>query len=193
MLAVLLILLGLLGYSIAQQAGVSAQNSGETAPPQNTVNETGVTVYESDASLTGTQITSDQTTWPGSDTDKIWNICAAVALAEGYNLGDGCAPYDLNNPGDLSPGDEAGQLTSGPAQQHGGSAIIVFATAEAGWQALYTKFYNIVHGKSKVYPSTWTWEQVGTTYAGNSANWIKNVTSYLGVDPSSTPAQYVNS
>jgi hypothetical protein len=163
--------------------------NGPTAPVQIETNDSGVEMHRSDSSLTGSEITADVSSWPGSD--KIWNICAAVALAEGFNEGQGTAPYDLNNPGDLSPGDEAGQATGGPPQTHDGSSIICFATAEGGWNALYAKFAHIVNGHSHVYPATWTWAQVAQKYAGDSANWLKNVTDYLGVDPSTTPAQYV--
>lgn len=176
--------------------GVSELISGVPSPTGSPVNQTGVTVSNSDQSLTGSFITSDVNTWPGPSpaypNGQVWNICTAVALAEGFNLGPGAAPYDLNNPGDLSPGDEAGQSTSGPAQVHDGSSIIVFATCEGGFIALYTKFDNIVSGKSKVYPATATWAQVAVLYAGNSAAWLNNVTGYLGVSSSSTPAAYVN-
>jgi hypothetical protein len=148
----------------------------------------------SDGSLTGNYITADTSTWPGSQpaypNAAVWDICTAVALAEGYNDGSGTAPYDLNNPGDLSPGDEAGQATAGAPESHGGSNIIHFATCEGGFVALYTKFFNIASGNSKVYPASWTWAQVAAKYAGDSADWLNNVTNYLGVDPASTPAQY---
>lgn len=153
--------------------------------------------YVSDGSLTGMLITNAPATWPGASSDYpnagLWNICTAVALAEGYNQGVGTAPYDLNNPGDLSPGDELGQAVSGSPQTHGGSSIICFATVEGGFIALYTKFDRIVNGRSSVYAATDTWWQVAAKYAGNSAAWLANVTNYLGVDPSSTPADYANS
>lgn len=147
-------------------------------------------MHTTDSSITGAPITQDSATWPG--TDKIWQICKAVAHAEGYDLGPGTAPFDLNDPGDLSPGDEAGELTDGDPEHHDGSAIIHFATAEGGWRALYHKFNRIVTGKSAAYPQTLTWQQVSQKYAGDSANWLNNVTHYLGVDPDSTPADYVN-
>jgi hypothetical protein len=146
--------------------------------------------YKSDGSLTGSAITNDPNTWPGADAYD--NICTAVALAEGYNQGAGTAPYDLNNPGDLSPGDENGQPMCGPAQFHGGSNIILFCTVEAGWTALRHKFVNIVTGGSSVYASTDTWAIVANKYAGNSAAWLANVTNYLGVSTDSTPVDYVN-
>lgn len=192
---IIIVLLLIVGYVTGSDAASMAMASSDLLTsnpiPQNTGNQTGVNVYRSDGSLTGSVINSSPTTWPGSD--KVWDICAAVAMAEGYNLGAGVAPFDLNNPGDLSPGDEAGQATAGGAQVHDGSAIICFATAEGGWFALHSKFQNIVNGHSHVYLQSWTWAQVAAKYAGDSANWLANVTSYLGVEPTSTPAQYVNS
>jgi hypothetical protein len=194
----IIILLLIVGYAIGQPSSSVAASSAlpsksavNSLTTQASVNQTGIDMYNSDSSLTGSPITNDPSTWPGDD--PIWNICCAVALAEGYNLGNGSAPYDLNNPGDLSPGDEAGQATCGGAQQHGGSAIILFCTAENGWKALYVKFLNITNGVSQVYPSSYTWTQVAAKYAGNAQNWLNNVTSYLGVDPTSTPLQYVQS
>jgi hypothetical protein len=155
---------------------------------------TNVGTFNSDGSLTGSPITNDPSTYPGAQPayplGAVWDIVTAVALAEGFNQGNGTAPYDLNNPGDLSPGDEQGQATAGPPQAHGGSNIIFFATVEGGFIALYQKFFNIVTGNSTVYPKTLTWTQVAQKYAGNSAAWVANVTNYLGVAPSSTPAQY---
>jgi hypothetical protein len=169
--------------------GIATDDTSTTTP-----SNLGGTGYNSDGSLTGSAITNDPTTWPGAQAAypnaAVWDICTAVALAEGYNGGPGVAPYDLNNPGDLSPGDEAGQAVAGPPQSHGGSSIIDFATVEGGFVALYVKFFNIITGNSRVYPKTATWAQVAQTYAGDSANWVKNVTNYLGVDPASTPAQY---
>jgi hypothetical protein len=136
--------------------------------------------YNSDGSLTGSPITSDQSTWPGSD--KVWDCCQGIALAEGYNQGLGTIPYDYNNPGDIT--DSASQYGSGT------NGITTFPTAEVGWQALYNKLSNIINGGSSTYPSTWTWQQVGNLWAGGDSNWATNVCNYLGVDPSTTPAQY---
>lgn len=174
--------------------GLAASSASSNPPPPPTPQGPG-TPY-SDQSLTGSFITEDPNSWPGPSSSypngNVWNICTAVGLAEGFNQGAGAAPYQLNNPGDLSPGDESGQATGGAPQYHGGSTIINFATCEGGFIALYTKFNNIVTGRSSVYPVSWTWAQVAGKYAGNSAVWLANVTNYLGVDPSTTPAQYVN-
>lgn len=192
-LAALVILILFSGYAVGSAVTATAANTASGSGPNN---ETGVVVSNSDQSLTGSFITQDVNTWPGASPSypngQVWNICTAVALAEGFNLGPGTAPYDLNNPGDLSPGDESGQATSGLPQIHDGSAIVCFATCEGGFIALYTKFQNIANGASRVYPASYTWAQVAAKYAGNSAAWLNNVTSYLGVNASSTPASYVN-
>lgn len=116
----------------------------------------------------------------GSETDPIWKVAHAIARAEGYGPTEN-ASTKLNNPGDLSPGDEHGQATTGNAEFHDGSYIIHFATPLAGWTALYRKIQNIVNGTSKVYSPDWTWSQVAKEYAGNSSDWARNVTEYLGV------------
>jgi hypothetical protein len=183
-------LLAVVGYAMGNQSAIAASATPAVPAPTPKATPTSVSFgYASDGTLTGSPITNDPSTWPGSD--AIYNICAAVALAEGYNQGKGTAPYDLNNPGDLSPGDEAGYPTCGTPQNHGGSAIIFFCTVEDGFLALHQKFANIVNGASSVYGADWTWAQVAAVYAGDSAAWLNNVTSYLGVDPQSTPAQYV--
>lgn len=126
--------------------------------------------------------------WPSGD--PIWDVCNAIALAEGYNV-QSAAPFKLNNPGDLSPGDEHGFRTAGPAEFHGGSYVIHFATPGDGWQALYTKISNIVQGVSKVYQVEWTWEEIGAEYASDP-NWGRNVAENLGVDPTSTLRDYIS-
>jgi hypothetical protein len=193
--------LAVLGFNMPTPAGIAMtqqpQQPTGTVPnvPVKPVSSSGVAAsttfgYKSDGSLTGAPITNNPATWPGADNYDA--ICTAIALAEGYNQGAGVAPYDLNNPGDLSPGDENGQSTCGNAQYHGGSNVIFFCTVEAGWTALRNKFVNIVSGDSDVYAVTDTWAVVASKYAGNSAAWLANVTNYLGVGTDTTPADYVN-
>lgn len=166
---------------IAFVLAVSGNAFGDSAE----VNESGVTVYRSDGSLTGATITEEEGTWPGSD--RIWEICAAIARAEGFNRGAGYVPYDLNNPGDISDGAK----TYG-SQPHSGSNVTTFPTAEIGWQWLYDKIERMVTGKSSTYPANTPWSGIAVTWAGNSAPWLANVIDYLGVSSDSTPADYVN-
>ena len=127
-------------------------------------------------------ITNDPRSWPAGD--KIWEVCRAIALAEGANIG-GSAPDRLNNPGDLSRGDEQHQAVIGYETLPDGEVAIHFASKEAGWNALYSKISNIAAGRSSVYSPEMTWRQISAKYAGNSSAWVNNVTAALGVNPDS--------
>jgi hypothetical protein len=171
-----------LALAVNAQAQSGDTSAGDMTPA---TPGSGTGMHVSDGSLTGSEITADSSSWPG--TDKVWEICCAIATAEGFNRGPGAVPYDLNNPGDLSDG--ASEFGSQP---HSGSNVTTFPTAETGWQWLYNKVQNIVSGGSSVYPQTLSWSGVAQKWAGDWSNWLNNVTSYLGVDPNSTPADYVN-
>lgn len=127
-------------------------------------------------------ITNSQSTWPSGD--LVWTVCQAIALAEGANIA-GSVPDRLNNPGDLSRGDEQGQAVTGYVTLPDGEVAIQFAAKDGGWAALYNKIANIVAGRSSVYTPDMTWSQIGAKYAGNSVAWVSNVTSALGVSPDS--------
>jgi len=132
-------------------------------------------------------ITNDPGTWPSGD--LVWNVCRAIALAEGANVA-GDAPDRYNNPGDLSRGDEHGQQVSGYVQLPDGETLIVFTKKEGGWQALYEKIANIARGTSSAYSPTMTWTQIAQKYAGNWTAWVSNVTRSLGVQPTDVFADY---
>lgn len=127
-------------------------------------------------------ITSNPSSWPSGD--KVWDVCRAIAIAEGANvMGD--APDRFNNPGDLSKGDEHGQPVIGYVNLPDGEVLINFASKEAGWAALYSKISNIATGRSSTFSPTMTWRQIAAKYAGNSTAWVNNVSSALGVSPDS--------
>jgi hypothetical protein len=129
-------------------------------------------------------ITTDPATWPSGD--KIWDICRAIALAEGFNVAT-AAPFKLNNPGDISDGSS----TFG-YEQHSGSKVTHFPDAATGWTWLYDKIKNHVNGKSSVYPKSLTITQFSQKYAANWENWRNIVGQQLGVDPETiTFAEYV--
>lgn len=116
-------------------------------------------------------------------------MCRAIALAEGANSA-GNAADRYNNPGDLGRGDEHGQTVTGYVTLPDGEILIIFATKEGGWQALYQKIANIAAGTSSAYSPQMTWRQIGQRYAGNSATWTANVTRVLGVSPDSRFGDY---
>lgn len=133
----------------------------------------------------GNQVTTDENTWPSGD--KIWDICRAIACAEGYNVASS-NPFRLNNPGDISDGANTFGFES-----HSGSNITTFPDAATGWNWLYTKISNHVNGKSTVFPASMTVDLFAKKYAANWQNWESNVCTKLRILPSSTFAQYVNS
>lgn len=108
----------------------------------------------------------------------------AIAQAEGFGT-PGAVPTLANNPGDITdtgwPGDTGRTM---------GAGIRVFATAADGWNALYGKLNNILAGGSSEYPLSLTFAEFGTIWAGGDPNWVNNVAGELGVDPSSTLAQF---
>ena len=129
-------------------------------------------------------IPTDPGTWPRGD--RLWDVCRAVAFAEGYNVLNSVSAR-LNNPGDLSDGaDQFG------FENHSGSRVTTFPDANTGWNWLYNKFSNIVQGRSSVYGQSWTFLQISQKYAGNWQPWVINVTSKLGVTPDTRLIDYVN-
>lgn len=127
---------------------------------------------------------SKPSTWPSGD--RIWDVCRAIAYAEGYNV-SGSVPAVLNNPGDISDG----KSTYG-SEHHSGSDVTKFPDAPTGWQWLYTKIQNAVTGQSHVYLPTMSWYDIGAKWAPpNADQWAENVASKLGVDPGDTFSDYI--
>jgi hypothetical protein len=129
---------------------------------------------------------TDPSTWPTGD--NIWNVCVAIAFAEGYNVPNS-NPARLNNPGDISDG-----ASTYGSEFHSGSNITKFPNAETGWGWLYAKLRNISLGGSAVYQKDWTFTQIGKKWAPPNAEvWSGNVAAQLGVDPDSRFSDYLNS
>ena len=128
-------------------------------------------------------ITHDPKTWPSND--PIWDICRAVAFAEGADI-EGSVPDRLNNPGDIS--DFLGVFGS---EFHNGSKVTRFPTKEAGWAHLHWKFKRVVDGESHIFLVSYSWLRVARKYAKNWEPWLKIVTEKLGVTIESTPLDYV--
>jgi hypothetical protein len=128
-------------------------------------------------------ITNDPATWPTGD--KVWDVCRAIAIAEGANIA-GSNPDKLNNPGDISDG----SLTYG-FELHSGSSVTKFPDKSTGWNWLYAKIQNaLVNGSSQIYSPDMTWTQLAQKYSGDWQKWVNNVTSQLGVSPDSRSGDY---
>jgi hypothetical protein len=129
---------------------------------------------ETDLTVVGV-INADPNSWPQGD--SVWDICRAIAKAEGYDVAT-AAPYRLNNPGDISDGSQ----TFG-SEQHSGSSVTHFPDASTGWNWLYQKIKNHIDGKSSTYKPDLTITQFSKIYAANWSNWKTIVGKELGVDP----------
>lgn len=185
-------ILAIIGKMNADAATASAVTGGTITPIPNAV---GLAVPDdstrTDANIGATSldewrkggITTDPDTWPAGD--AIWDICRAIARAEGYNTNG--AAFRLNNPGDISDG-----ASTYGSEAHDGSNITHFPNALTGWNYLYNKISNHIYGKSAVYPNTMTITDFAHKYAGQWSNWKTIVGRELQVDPdSSSFAQYV--
>ena len=127
-------------------------------------------------------ITNNPLTWPSGS--KTWNVCRAIALAEGANI-SGSVPDKLNNPGDISDGSHLYG-----SETHSGSSVTKFPNKLCGWVWLYLKIQRIARGKSAVYKPDMTWNAIAMRYAGDSMAWVNNVTKNLGVKPTDIFGDY---
>lgn len=132
------------------------------------------------SSQCGCNITTNIDTWPSGD--NIWNICKAIARQEGANV-SGSKPDRYNNPGDIT--DKVG------GYPHDSEGLTMFPSKSEGWQALYNKWVTILNGGSSVYNPNGSWYDIGSHWAADP-NWTNGVCAILGVDPNTTPAQYVS-
>ncbi len=123
---------------------------------------------------------SDRSTWPAGD--RVWQLAQAIAVAEGYGASDTNGPTRNHNPGDISDG--AATFGNDPAIKD--SRVTTFPDDATGWKWLYHKLENILAGGSKVYSPSMTFLQFAQKYAGDSANWVRNVTNDLSVDQNQT-------
>jgi len=186
------VILAILGKS---QIEAAFSSSTATLPDveliSSTVNDNTIPYTSGDENIEGTPvdvwkkdgITTDYNTWPSGD--AIWDICRAIAIAEGYDTDN--AAFRNNNPGDISDG--ASYFGS---EFVDGSNITKFPDAYTGWTWLYSKVESHVNGKSKVFPQSFTITQVAKKYAARWEPWKNIVGRELSVNPDSTSfAQYV--
>lgn len=127
----------------------------------------------------GCSITNNPATWPSGD--AIWNICQAIARQEGAAIA-GSKPDRYNNPGDITD--------SVCGYSHDAEGLTIFPNKAEGWNALYNKWLNIMNGNSAVYKPFDSWYVIGSHWAADP-NWPNAVCSMLGVNPNTTPEQYV--
>ncbi len=158
----------------------------EGSPVDSGVQDTPVTIPDNANAPTGID-PGDRSTWPSGD--KIWNICQAIAVAEGYGPPNHKATI-TRNPGDMGLGN-IGYGTANESDPN--NKITVFPTHEAGWQALYSQVSKMVYGGSHIYNAGMTFAQIAQKWALSWQGWLVNMTNDLGVNPSTVLGDYVNS
>lgn len=111
------------------------------------------------------------TTYP----QPIIRFAQAIAKQEGFYLA-GSIPNRANNPGDLKL---PGQATLA------GTSITVFESVDQGWTALYRQLWLILKGGSSYYNLDMSIDEMSRVWtATQQGPWAANVSSYLGVAPS---------
>jgi hypothetical protein len=108
--------------------------------------------------------------------DIVQRFAQAIANQEGYNV-SGSLPNRYNNPGDLT------KDITGTGTGVGDQGLIIYGTAEDGWNALYAQVQMMFDGTSSHYNPSMTITQVAQVYAADWFPWARNVASYLGVSP----------
>lgn len=116
------------------------------------------------------------------------SIATAIATAEGWYV-QGSIPQQANNPGDLADPNFSLNLSGDTGQRIGSAGIVVFDSAQSGWQALYNQVNLMLSGNSGVYSPSMTIAQVGQIYSGGDPNWAANVAKALGVSTTTTLAE----
>ena len=119
------------------------------------------------------------------DEQKLENFAQAVAKAEGFGV-KGTIPTRCHNPGDLRSFIKGvhypGQIGT---TNHG---YMVFKNDAAGFAALKTYIRKMASGESRRYTPEMSLTKIGRIYAGGAHVWAKNVSHYLGVEPTVTLA-----
>ncbi len=106
------------------------------------------------------------------------SLANAIALANGYNV-SGSTPNNNNNPGNLKNGNVGFGVDS--------QGNTVYGTPEMGNIALQNQAAHALNGDSKTFsynPNTTPLSVIGRVFAPNDAVWMSNVTTSLGVKPS---------
>ena len=140
--------------------------------------------------------------------EGLTNVSNAIAGAEGYGVSPGNIPTRANNPGNLEKGD----VGNGTVPTADGGQVTIYGSASDGMSALQNQVNSIAtggggpNGPYNAYAtsqgltdsSQLSIQQVGYVYANGATNpsaaqnWSNNVSTSLGVDPSTKFSDAVN-
>lgn len=113
--------------------------------------------------------------------DRVQDLAKAIAKAEGFYK-KGTLPNRCHNPGDIRARRGTHYYGQIGLNRRG---YVIFRNDAAGWSALYRQIGKVISGESDHYTVNMTLVQFGKRYA-TSRIWSKNVSSVLGVTPSTS-------
>lgn len=108
----------------------------------------------------------------------------AMSLADAITKLENVNPA-YNNPGAISGTGDTGQSF--------GQNLGIYSSLSTGQAALNKQINSILSGKSPLYPSTMTVQDMGTLYSGGNPDYGNNLANMVGVSPSTTLGQLSNS
>jgi hypothetical protein len=119
---------------------------------------------------------------PTSYSYEVQALARAIAYAEGF-YSQGSAPQRAHNPGAIKVPGWTGPVT-------GSEGISVFASDDAGWEALYHQLDVIATGRSGIYSLGMTISEMARRWtATQQSAWASNVARSLGVSTNTQLAQ----
>jgi hypothetical protein len=126
-------------------------------------------------------------TAPAWCTTRVQELAHAIARTEGFGR-VGTIPTRYHNPGDI----RAHRGTHFPGQVGlNKRGYVIFKNDAAGWAALYHQIEKVIAGESIHYTVNMTLKQFSRKYA-TSPLWVKNVSRFLQVTPSTTLAEILD-
>jgi hypothetical protein len=120
------------------------------------------------------------------DKQKVDQFATAVARAEGFGVPH-AIPTRYHNPGNIrsrSLHAYAGQIGLNRC------GYVIFKNDAYGWKALKTQLELMASGQSAHYDTDMTITKVAKRYATGWRLWSKNVAKQLGVEPTTTLADF---
>ena len=123
------------------------------------------------------------------DKQKVALFATAVAHAEGFGV-PRAIPTRYHNPGNIRS-TRTGHHYAGQIGLNR-SGYVIFKNDAYGWKALREQLVLMASGQSAHYNTHMTITSVAKMYATGWRTWSKNVAKQLGVEPTTTLAEFFN-
>lgn len=121
------------------------------------------------------------------DQQKLDSFATAVAHAEGFGVPH-AIPTRYHNPGNIRSTRNGHRYAGQVGLNRCG--YVIFKSDAYGWKALKDQLVLMASGQSAHYDTDMTITKVAKRYATGWRTWSKNVAKVLGVEPSTTLAEF---